>query len=610
MKNFYYNLAGGLNTQFTPIKLGADTQKTYWADAYNIEPYKNQGVIRQKGNQPVLNLAEKLLEKPKEAVLPAGALNKVDFIQSETCEGSKGNDYNTFSLKAKDGQELLGQFASKPCNEEHRADIDGSTNNKMNSACGFDVFGAQKESAQSVLSSLNPVGLLNYPKGTKNFLLGLSDGRIYYFQAGLGILRQAYDFGQEISEFSFEYFLDGAVILPIKYAGEAIDGIYYNLNASDKAVSLNFVEAHLARLDGVLPAAVCQYSGRLWISAGNTLYYSALGTFNDWTSEHDAGYIANFHSSTANILALKEYSGSLAIYKRYEVFLLSGNDPKTFAITKFADKGVCGASSVLTCNNKQYFFNECGLFSLSYAGELAQIVMSSNRAKNIAKLFEKLDLTRLEEAVILSLELKNQIWIFPPIQGEHSQKEVWIYDWELDSWFIRIIPYEITSAATVSGEIYTISPEDGGRIFFFFLGNTFSLKPIKFKFSTPFFNFSKPTTTKLIDDFEIVCDGAVENNFDFSISTDYVTESATVPENVHLDLPNVLVWEDDSGLMSATTWAESEVSGAIWSDVIQESLKLDIFEANEAVQLHFEGSREGQDLAIIGFEFKGIVFED
>ena len=62
--------------------------------------------------------------------------------------------------------------------------------------------------------------------------------------------------------------------------------------------------------------------------------------------------------------------------------------------------------------------------------------------------------------------------------------------------------------------------------------------------------------------------------------------------------------------MSATTWAESEVSGAIWSDVIQESLKLDIFEANKAVQLHFEGSREGQDLAIIGFEFKGIVFED
>ena len=87
---------------------------------------------------------------------------------------------------------------------------------------------------------------------------------------------------------------------------------------------------------------------------------------------------------------------------------------------------------------------------------------------------------------MLALELKNQIWIFPPLLSETAEKEVWIYDWELDCWFTRVIPYEITGAATVSGEIYTISPENGGKIFIENRGNTFSGKAIKFSISTPF----------------------------------------------------------------------------------------------------------------------------
>ncbi len=600
MKNFYYNLAGGLNTQFTPVKLGSDSQKTYWAEAYNIEPYKNQGIIRQKGNQPVLSLKEKIA--PLKSDIAPKSIHDASFGENYSTEGSlntpSDNDLEGFINFNSDDHEVSNTVAA--------ADLALYSVQNLDGACEF-----QNAPAEGQPRLVSPVCLIEYPKGTKNFLLALSDGRILHFDASIGVLKPAYDFGREIAAFAFEYFLDGVVILPIKYTGSAIDGIYYNINATKKADILGFVDTQTARLSGNTPVAVCQYAGRLWISAGNTLYYSALGTYNDWATEHDAGYISNFHSSTAKILALKEYSGSLAIYKKYEVFLLTGNDPETFAITKFADKGAAGALSVLTCNNKQYFFNECGLFSLSYVGELAQIVMSTNRAQNIAKLFERLDLTRIGETILLCLELKNQIWIFPPIQGAAGQREVWIYDWELDGWFIRVIPFEISSAACVFGEIYTISPEDGGRIFVENKGNTFSQKPIKFKFSTPFFNFSKPTTTKIIDDFEIVCDGTCENNFDFYISTDYVTESATLPENVHLDLPNVLVWEDDTGAHSATNWSGSaDAGGAIWSDVIQESLKLDIFEANKAVQLHFEGNKEGQDLAIIGFEFKGIVFED
>lgn len=64
MKNFYYNLCGGLNTQLTPIIMGADSRKMYWADGFNVEPYKNQGIARQKGNKTLLKIAEKIGPRP------------------------------------------------------------------------------------------------------------------------------------------------------------------------------------------------------------------------------------------------------------------------------------------------------------------------------------------------------------------------------------------------------------------------------------------------------------------------------------------------------------------------------------------------------------------
>lgn len=552
MANFYYNLQGGLNTQLTPVKLGAESGKVYWTEGINVEPYKNQGVTRQKGNQIILDISKKI-------------------------DGAAGGP---------SGDVLV-------------------------------------------------IGAVEYPKGSKNLVIGLSDGRVFCFDRNLGTLKPVFDFNENenraeslsksgneaifpLSKFLFEYFLDGLVIIPQSSAPKAfkgfLDGIYYNPGFKNPVAALNLpkVDREVISVD-----SVCQYAGRLWVSSDATLYYSALGTFDDWSSSHDAGYITNFHSSTAKITALSEYRGALAIYKAYEVFLLTGTDPESFAVTKFADKGTPGPGGVLTCNNKQYFFNDSGLFSLSYVGESAQIVMGSNLAKNISKMFEKIDRARVLETVMLPLEVKNQIWIFPPIQGETGEKEVWIFDWALDCWFIRVIPYEISTAASVSGNIYTATPngpkDSGACIFCEDKGNTFSSKPIKFSFSTPFFNFSKPTTRKIIEDAQIICDGASENNFDFSISTDYVSKNVTEPENVRLDVPNTLVWaglEDSADTPGAQNHWDTEDKGAIWADYVQEGLKLDIFEANRAVQLHFQGDAPGKDLTIIGIEFKGIIYEE
>ena len=220
MSNFYYNLCGGLNTQLTPIIMGADSKKMYWADGFNVEPFKNQGIARQKGNKVILNLAEKI--EPKEPKILEGEENP--------CEDGT----QTESVKAFEAVETSAR-------------------------------------AEGFSSAFSPVALYAYPKGAENFVLALSDGRIFYVEPAGAALREVYDFDTEISSVDFEYFLDGLVILPKTKAGSAVEGIYFNLSMKPEADVLNFKNT-----DGeaILAGAVCGYAGRLWISSGDTLLFS------------------------------------------------------------------------------------------------------------------------------------------------------------------------------------------------------------------------------------------------------------------------------------------------------------------------------------------------
>src|SRR5574344_663629 len=90
------------------------------------------------------------------------------------------------------------------------------------------------------------------------------------------------------------------------------------------------------------------YKGRVWVAQNSALHFSALGKYNDFTTENDAGYIENFHNDTESIIALKPYREYLAIYKKNSVYLLSGSSPEDFSIQPFADRGACSSNGVLT----------------------------------------------------------------------------------------------------------------------------------------------------------------------------------------------------------------------------------------------------------------------
>ena len=102
---------------------------------------------------------------------------------------------------------------------------------------------------------------------------------------------------------------------------------------------------------------VTVYKGRIWAAKDSSLYYSALGTYNDFTTSEDAGYINDFHTNTDKITVLKQYKDYLAIYKEKAVYLLTGDNPSNFAIILFADKGAYSINGVINVNNKQYFLS-------------------------------------------------------------------------------------------------------------------------------------------------------------------------------------------------------------------------------------------------------------
>lgn len=43
------------------------------------------------------------------------------------------------------------------------------------------------------------------------------------------------------------------------------------------------------------------YRSRVWVASGSTIYYSALGSYTDFTTEDDAGYISDFHTDTSEL---------------------------------------------------------------------------------------------------------------------------------------------------------------------------------------------------------------------------------------------------------------------------------------------------------------------
>ena len=392
----------------------------------------------------------------------------------------------------------------------------------------------------------------------------------------------------------FLKFLNGILVM------SESDGLFYIKNNE----TYDIVNCGLKDLnDQVLSGGeFAVYKGRVWVAKDATIYYSALGTYDNFTEEGDAGYINEFHTDTGSITALKPYKDYLAIYKKNSVYLLTGTNPDDFAIVPFADKGAVASGAIVNIENKQYFLSN-GIFALEQVGELNQIQLGTEISLKIKSEFSSF--VNLDKSIGLHYEKKNQIWYFFPYNGEDYFHTVWINDYVNKAWYKRIIPQNIVSACVYGDYIYTA--DKNGKIYKEDFGTTFDGTPIKFLWKSPFLAITSPHHRKMIDEFYFLLDTEHDNDFNFSVYKDYDSEFSDDIEKIYSIHKEHLIWADDETSEDKPChWTPDDGSIPVWPVNKDTMEKAEISESNYSIQLCVQGDEIAQGCAIIGLQFREI----
>ncbi len=395
----------------------------------------------------------------------------------------------------------------------------------------------------------------------------------------------------------FTNFLRGVVV-----ATEEDTPFYLNL-------SLQVEECNLKN-NGVDVIVKCSatFRGRVWFAADSTLYYSALGRYDDFTTENDAGYISDFHTDTSDIVAIKPYKDYLAIYKKNAVYLLSGTSPSNFAITPFASKGCIAPNSIVNVENKQYFLSN-GIFALEQVGELNQIQLGFEISQKIKTEFESFVQNDLENTFCVHYESKSQMWFFFPYASDNYYHTVWINDYLNKAWYKREIPQNITTACIFKQGV--LSGDKNGKIYKEDYGTTFDGQPIKFLWKSPFLAVGSAHHRKIIEEFYFILDESYDNNFDFLVYKDYDSQTADDPEKIYSVHFEHMIWADENTNDNLPChWALDEENIPIWTINRNSLEKAEISESNYSIQLCIQGENFEQSCAIIGLQFREVYNDD
>ena len=384
------------------------------------------------------------------------------------------------------------------------------------------------------------------------------------------------------------------------------DEMFYLKNNED----YDIVEYTVQDIAGEIlyPDFITVHKGRVWCSKGSTLYYSAIGSYSDFTTPDDAGYINDFHTDTADIICMHSYKDYLAIYKRERIYLLSGSNPEDFAVSLFADRGAYAGNTVVNVDNKQIFMSD-GIYALEQVGELNQIRLGSEISEKIRKEFDNFDKSRLGEAFAVHYSAKHQVWFFVPYFDKTYFHTIWINDYLNRCWYKRVVPQNLTAACIFNS--YVLSATSDGKVYIEDLGNTFDDIPIEFMWKSPFISFGNVLHRKLIDEFYFVLDDIKDNNFKFSLYKDYDGEYKEDTELIYSKHYTHFMWSgDDTPDTAQYKWNDGESDSPVWPVTTNVMEKAEICGSNLSVQLCVEGSEITDNCAIIGLQFREIYNDD
>jgi len=389
---------------------------------------------------------------------------------------------------------------------------------------------------------VNNVRYLVFSGGDGNFYLYNNDGTYTAKNTGLN----------KTAKTTYAQYLNKLVVL------NGIDEAFIYDKKTDTTYSTNLIAQ-----TGVCGQCAASFQGRLWIADGPTVYYSDLGDPIQWQDDPDneiyGGYMSNFQGNTDNITALAPYGEYLAIYAGKKVYLLSGTDPSNFEIIPFGDMGIY--SPFVPCNfdKKQYFISSrnLGIYCLGQFGDLGQLQISEELTTRIKPSLNSIDITRQNQIYIVPYPMRNQIWVYVPVQGQNDLTVAWVLDFNYTAYsqdgdfvcFYQRVGQPVTCAFTYNNYVYTGT--SSGKIYIEDSGSTFDGETINASVYFPFFDFGQRSRYKRCEFLKLWVNQQKTNNF--NLITNYnrdVFNQNTNPITVNSPF---MVWGAD--LWGSKSWA-------------------------------------------------------
>ncbi len=433
--------------------------------------------------------------------------------------------------------------------------------------------------------------------GTKFLVVVTENGNFYHYTGGEFVLKKS-GLARGVTP-NFKVYLNGV------FVSNGVDEPFLFIPGNNPEILVaNTVTAGGHNIRGV---AVEVYKGRVWIADGSTIYYSALGKYNDWTSDNDAGSISNFHNDTSPITALSCYKDVLVIHKEESSFILSGNSPENFTIQPFSNLGAVSPFGIKSANGRHLFFNkQVYPFTVNELGEIIQGSAVSLIIEN--KLSEFIN-PKNSRCLFLDYREKSQLWCFLYKSNKDYFDTILIYDYINNAWFQRVVPYQITAAWECDGIIY--SGLSDGRIVKEAVGSSFLGAPVSFMWASPFFHFGQANKFKTIENLALVFATDKDNNFDFQVRKDYSTYE--IYDKAHFSnlTSNTLVFCDMDGQRGQGVLDDDdECYGYVTlpAQVIENYLST-ITGSNKSVQIQIFGNELNSSLSLLGLEFREVYID-
>lgn len=262
--------------------------------------------------------------------------------------------------------------------------------------------------------------------------------------------------------------------------------------------------------------ALQSYQGRIWVGAEDgTLYYSAVGLYNNWDIASDAGGISQFYDDNSDFTALCIWDKYLVLCKRERSYLLNGtsSDSTQWSIDPYSIYTCDSQQSWIDCNGGLYMYSRVagGIYPILQRTIYSPNYLGKELSSKIKDSFKYINTAMYDNIFPVFHPKKMYLIFYMPMLTGVGSNTAYVYDLLTQSWLLRKVPQNVSIAFRFKDEIF-IGTNDG-KILQEFKGNTFDGKPIEFWWKSPWFSFGQGTNYLSTREFRVKISEELSNKF-------------------------------------------------------------------------------------------------